>query len=49
MGLSLVFAWFGKSVTELKAIKERDWNKLSLKDRERLDNLIAKKEKNLRK
>ena len=45
MGLSLVLAWFGKSVTELKAIKEREWNKLSEKDKVRLDNLIAKKEK----
>lgn len=43
MGEKYLFNWFGKSVDELKAIRETE--NLSPKHLEELDKLIAKKEK----
>ena len=48
MGENYWFDWFGKSVDELKAIKEKEYHKLSARDKAKLDELIAKKENELK-
>lgn len=45
MGASLIFSWFGKSLTELKSIRETEAKDLSKMELKQLDELIAKKEK----
>ena len=45
MGDNFVFAWFGKTSTELKAIRERSKDKFSESELRELDELIAKREK----
>ena len=44
MGESFWFDWFGLPLDKLKAIKEKEYNKLTAEQRAKLDELIAKKE-----
>lgn len=44
MGASFFLQWFGKSSTELKAIREQEANTLTEQQLKVLDNMIAKKE-----
>lgn len=44
MGQSFWLQWFGKTLDELKSIKETQWDSLSDEDKEALDKLIASKE-----
>ena len=44
MGEKYWFNWFGKSVDELKAIKEKEYKNLTAEQKAKLDELIAKKE-----
>ena len=45
MGERFPISWFGKSSTELKAIRERNAKTYSERELRELDELIAKKEK----
>lgn len=44
MGLELFFDWFGKSLTELLAFKEKHYNQLSEEDKQKLDEAIEAKQ-----
>ena len=44
MGEGFWFQWFGKSLDELKAIKETQWHILTDEQKVALDKLIAQKE-----
>ena len=44
MGREFIFQWFGKSVEELKAIRNEKANELTAEELAKLDELIAEKE-----
>ena len=44
MGLNIVFSWFGKSLDELKVIREKNVDILSKEELEKLDKIITEKE-----